>query len=338
MTAASVAALTVYDMVKGVERGVEIRGVRLVSKTGGKSGDVASAADPTGGDAAGPAAAPGARVGRAGSAKRKRPRPAGVTDGADADRTALVLTASDGAAAGRPRRRVRRARRPSGSRRLGFDGRARASSPDERADDRAALRRRRGGPPPRSSRPAAPGLTPRDVTPQATRAVHRLRGPGPGRGDARRRPGRRRRSRTCRAGVVGVRGRIADRQPAGQPEGRRSSRSRRSCRCSTTPSRRSPGRTTTARRAAAARRRPTGPRTPTDVRAVRRRPGLPARLPVFWGAAAFFALAMARHLRVFAAAPRAAAPVRPTSRRAARRASSSTRSSRRRCSRTRGPG
>ena len=38
MTAASVAALTVYDMVKGVERGVEIRGVRLVSKTGGKSG------------------------------------------------------------------------------------------------------------------------------------------------------------------------------------------------------------------------------------------------------------------------------------------------------------
>jgi cyclic pyranopterin phosphate synthase len=39
LTAASVAALTVYDMVKGVERGVEIRSVRLVSKTGGKSGD-----------------------------------------------------------------------------------------------------------------------------------------------------------------------------------------------------------------------------------------------------------------------------------------------------------
>lgn len=39
MTAASVAALTVYDMVKGAERGVEIGGVRLVSKTGGKSGD-----------------------------------------------------------------------------------------------------------------------------------------------------------------------------------------------------------------------------------------------------------------------------------------------------------
>jgi cyclic pyranopterin phosphate synthase len=38
MTAASVAALTIYDMVKGVERGVEIQGVRLISKTGGKSG------------------------------------------------------------------------------------------------------------------------------------------------------------------------------------------------------------------------------------------------------------------------------------------------------------
>jgi cyclic pyranopterin phosphate synthase len=39
LTAVSVAALTIYDMVKGVERGVEIRGVRLISKTGGKSGE-----------------------------------------------------------------------------------------------------------------------------------------------------------------------------------------------------------------------------------------------------------------------------------------------------------
>ena len=39
LVAASVAALTVYDMVKGVEKGVEIRHVRLVSKIGGKSGD-----------------------------------------------------------------------------------------------------------------------------------------------------------------------------------------------------------------------------------------------------------------------------------------------------------
>src|SRR3954452_24817158 len=39
MTAASVAALTVYDMVKGVERGVEVRALRLLSKSGGKSGE-----------------------------------------------------------------------------------------------------------------------------------------------------------------------------------------------------------------------------------------------------------------------------------------------------------
>jgi cyclic pyranopterin phosphate synthase len=39
LTAASVAALTVYDMVKGVERGVEIRSIQLVSKSGGQSGD-----------------------------------------------------------------------------------------------------------------------------------------------------------------------------------------------------------------------------------------------------------------------------------------------------------
>ncbi len=39
LTAVSVAALAVYDMVKGVERGVEIRSIHLLSKTGGRSGD-----------------------------------------------------------------------------------------------------------------------------------------------------------------------------------------------------------------------------------------------------------------------------------------------------------
>ena len=38
LTAVSVAALTVYDMVKGVERGAEISDVWLVEKSGGKSG------------------------------------------------------------------------------------------------------------------------------------------------------------------------------------------------------------------------------------------------------------------------------------------------------------
>ena len=39
MTAASVAALTVYDMIKGLERGVAIEGVVLLSKSGGRSGE-----------------------------------------------------------------------------------------------------------------------------------------------------------------------------------------------------------------------------------------------------------------------------------------------------------
>lgn len=38
MTAASVAALTVYDMVKGIERGAEISEVVLLEKSGGRSG------------------------------------------------------------------------------------------------------------------------------------------------------------------------------------------------------------------------------------------------------------------------------------------------------------
>ena len=39
MTAASVAALTVYDMVKGIERGVRIESIELIEKTGGRSGE-----------------------------------------------------------------------------------------------------------------------------------------------------------------------------------------------------------------------------------------------------------------------------------------------------------
>ena len=39
LTAASVAALTLYDMIKGVERGARIEQVRLLSKSGGRSGE-----------------------------------------------------------------------------------------------------------------------------------------------------------------------------------------------------------------------------------------------------------------------------------------------------------
>ena len=40
LTAVSVAALTVYDMCKSVDRGIRIEGIRLVRKRGGQSGDI----------------------------------------------------------------------------------------------------------------------------------------------------------------------------------------------------------------------------------------------------------------------------------------------------------
>ena len=70
MTAATVAALTVYDMVKGVERGVEVTGVRLLSKSGGKSGEWTRADD---GGATRAPRRPGDRVAGRIAKGRKRP-------------------------------------------------------------------------------------------------------------------------------------------------------------------------------------------------------------------------------------------------------------------------
>ena len=39
MTAASVAALTVYDMTKALDKGIRIRDIMLLAKSGGKSGE-----------------------------------------------------------------------------------------------------------------------------------------------------------------------------------------------------------------------------------------------------------------------------------------------------------
>jgi len=75
MTAATVAALTVYDMVKGVERGVEIGVVRLVHKSGGKSGtwERSIDTDESGRSSRRPGARPGARVaGRIGKPRSSR--------------------------------------------------------------------------------------------------------------------------------------------------------------------------------------------------------------------------------------------------------------------------
>jgi cyclic pyranopterin phosphate synthase len=62
LTAASVAALTAYDMVKSAERGVEIRSVHLVSKSGGRSGDWHRPADAPG--SGGPAGTGGMALAR----------------------------------------------------------------------------------------------------------------------------------------------------------------------------------------------------------------------------------------------------------------------------------
>lgn len=48
LTAVSVACLTIYDMIKAIERGCRIDGVRLVEKSGGKSGHFRASGDGSG--------------------------------------------------------------------------------------------------------------------------------------------------------------------------------------------------------------------------------------------------------------------------------------------------
>ena len=38
LTAVSIACLTIYDMVKAVDRGMRIEGIRVIEKSGGRSG------------------------------------------------------------------------------------------------------------------------------------------------------------------------------------------------------------------------------------------------------------------------------------------------------------
>ena len=45
LTAVAVASLTLYDMLKARDKGMRIEGIRLLSKTGGKSGDFHAPAD-----------------------------------------------------------------------------------------------------------------------------------------------------------------------------------------------------------------------------------------------------------------------------------------------------
>jgi cyclic pyranopterin monophosphate synthase len=77
LTAASVAALTIYDMLKAVERGIVIESVRLLSKEGGKSGAyrAAKAETPARGRAVSRASSAAAPVRRA----RLRAKPVEIT-------------------------------------------------------------------------------------------------------------------------------------------------------------------------------------------------------------------------------------------------------------------
>jgi cyclic pyranopterin phosphate synthase len=79
LTAASVAALTAYDMVKGVERGVEIRVVRLLEKSGGRSGEWHRPAGDAGGSpgSAGGPDTPGGPIGGRPPGRRPGARVAG---------------------------------------------------------------------------------------------------------------------------------------------------------------------------------------------------------------------------------------------------------------------
>jgi cyclic pyranopterin monophosphate synthase len=151
MTAAAVAALTVYDMVKGIERGVEVEQVVLLEKRGGRSGHYVYDGD-------------GAAPARAGAATDESGPPAAKSG-------AAVVTISTSKAAGRgedesgPRLAMLAAE-------LGLEVLASEVIPDDRARIEALLRtlsdERRcaviltsGG----------TGVAPSDVTPQATRAV-----------------------------------------------------------------------------------------------------------------------------------------------------------------------
>ena len=182
LTACAVAALTVYDMVKGIERGVTIEEVALLEKTGGK--EDWSASDVTCGRGCAPRSSPSAP-------------PEATGSGADESGPALAEFARE----------------------LGAEIAATEIVPDEREQIEWALRHcadsercdlvlTTGG----------TGFAPDDVTPEATRAV--IEREAPGIAEAMRAASRAstRRNWMLSRAVAGIRGPHADRQLPRQPE------------------------------------------------------------------------------------------------------------------------
>src|SRR6478609_8716185 len=185
----------------------------------------------------------------------------------------------------RPRGRVRRslAGAAYGDR---VRGGARARPGRRRGHRRRARDRRRGPRPDRHDRRHRPHASRRDAA--GDRAGHRLRGARAGGGDASVGPHD---HAACRPLAGPRRGHRpnARRQRPGQPEGRH--RIVRRGRAGPRPRARDAGRPL----------RPRARRLTAMLETFAEVPAYPLVFPVFWGAAAFFVLAMARHLRVFAA-------------------------------------
>ena len=149
LTAASVAALTVYDMVKGVERGAEIGPVALLEKSGGRSGEWR----------------------RAETGRRSR-----VHVSSRRMKTA-ILTISTSVAAGRDED-LSGAWLEAATAAGGREVVARDVLPDDQQAIEQWLRRHAGGDVSLIFTTGGTGLTPDDVTPEATRAVIDRDAPG----------------------------------------------------------------------------------------------------------------------------------------------------------------